>query len=245
MVRKRVFILIFSLTVLLLTQCSKAPEKPDFKAIANLKERKQAFINYLVPFIHHTQIRIFNQRQQLLKINADAIRGDVLTKAQIDLLEKLAQEYNVSFNRRQPSYSIFLLLRRINTIPTAMVLAQAALESGWGTSRFAVKGNNYFGQHCFTKGCGMVPRKRASGASDEVQVFDSPQASVDAYFYLLNTGERFKKFRQMRANILRKNNRLSGKQLVSTLVHYSELDHGEYEKRLLLTMSHNNLYQYN
>ena len=67
--------------------------------------------------------------------------------------------------------------------------AQAALESGWGTSRFSIEGNN-FGQHCFTAGCG-IPAKNASGTINEVTKFSSPKQSVKSYFMILNTGSKF------------------------------------------------------
>ncbi|MBK2123819.1 glucosaminidase domain-containing protein [Fangia hongkongensis] len=233
------------LTALFLISCSQSPEKPDFKSITNIKERKQAFINFMLPLIHQAQAKVLNERQVLLNINAKVIQGNKLSKSQLTALEGFAKSYKVPFNPSYPNYAIFPLLMRVNVIPTSMVLAQAALESGWGTSRFAVQGNNYFGQHCFSKGCGMVPKDRAKGAINEVAVFETPLASVDAYFKLLNTGDKFKAFRRMRADLLAKGNPLTGKDLISTLVHYSELKDGEYEKRLLVTMDYNDLYKYN
>nr|WP_285817562.1 glucosaminidase domain-containing protein [Echinimonas agarilytica] len=90
---------------------------------------------------------------------------------------------------------------RINTVPVALALAQAAKESGWGTSRFARQGNNLFGQWCFSKGCGLVPLQRKPGAKHEVATFDSPAYSVDAYVRNINANGAYQLLRQHRQSL--------------------------------------------
>ena len=225
--------------------CAKQIRKPDFRSIKNTAERKQAFIDYLLPCIHQVQSDILKQRHILENINNRFIKNNGLSAQDIKILAAWSKEYKVALPTTENLQStIDQLLLRINTIPTSMVLAQAALESGWGSSRFAINGNNYFGQHCFTKGCGIVPLQRSPESIHEVQVFESPKQSVAAYFYLLNTGGKFKMFRKLRAELIRKEQALTSQELIKTLMHYSTLEEGEYEQRLLLTITRNNLDQY-
>ena len=134
---------------------------------------------------------------------------------------------------------------KVNIVPISMVLAQSALETGWGTSRFAVDGNNYFGEHCFKIGCGIIPKNRNPNTFNEVKKFSAPIASVKSYLLLLNTGSKFYSFRQLRKKLIDQGQNLNGKTLIRELIHYSELKNREYEKRLLNMMDTNNLYQYN
>ena len=231
---------------LLITSCSKeAPQKPNFSEITNIKERKQSYITFLLPLIHNVQAIIQKQRTRLLEIDQKLQTKQNLSSADLHFLDELSTQYRVKLDANNTLKAVEEMKFRVNSTPTAMILAQSALETGWGTSRFAAQGNNYFGQHCFTKGCGMVPRQRAAGAINEVQVFKNPQDSVQAYFNLLNTGTKFQAFRELREDLASQGKPLTGKDLINTLVHYSELQDGEYEKRLLITMNSNNLYQYN
>lgn len=232
---------------LVITSCSKKTEvsKPDFQSITNLKERKQAFIDYMLPLIREVQTETLKQRKILENTIAQLQQGKTLSKCQTNQLAEFSIQYKVAFNPDNLLQVSSELITKINTIPTSMVLAQSALETGWGTSRFAVDGNNYFGQHCFTKGCGIVPKQRSDGAINEVQIFSTPKDSIQSYFNLLNTGTKFNNFRELRAKLTQQDETVTGQNLIKTLVHYSELEDGEYENRILSTMDYNNLYQYN
>src|SRR5690606_39546165 len=89
-------------------------------------------------------------------------------------LETMGKRYRLPEVEQVDEEWMTILLRRLDIIPADLALAQAAMESAWGGSRFAREGNNYFGQWCFSKGCGLVPEKRPAGARYEVQRFDSP-----------------------------------------------------------------------
>ncbi|MFM9673737.1 glucosaminidase domain-containing protein, partial [Streptomyces galilaeus] len=78
-------------------------------------------------------------------------------------------------------------LRRVDIIPKELALMQAANESAWGTSRFARIGLNFFGQWCYSQGCGMIPNRRNSGAAHEVAAFKSVRDAVSSYFKNINT----------------------------------------------------------
>src|SRR5690606_11880502 len=115
-----------------------------------------------------------------------------------------------------------VLLRRVDVLPSSLVLAQAANESAWGTSRFAVEGNNYFGQWCFTEGCGLVPDRRLSEASHEVKAFTSAGESVEAYFMNINTFGAYQGLRLMREELRRSGQIIDGLTLAEGLESYSE-----------------------
>ena len=107
-------------------------------------------------------------------------------------------------------------------MPASLALAQAAKESGWGTSRFARAGNNWFGQQCFREGCGHVPVRREADRQHEVARFPSVQAAVDAYMLNLNTHYRYQEFRDLRAQSRGNGNSLKGTELAAGLLAYSE-----------------------
>jgi Bax protein len=118
--------------------------------------------------------------------------------------------------------SIRLLLRRINIIPSSLVLAQAANESAWGTSRFAIEANNYFGQWCYREGCGLVPTERDEGLSHEVKNFNSVVDSVKSYLHMLNSGKAYALLRNLRQQRLEEEKPLTGYELAAGLAKYSE-----------------------
>jgi Bax protein len=105
-------------------------------------------------------------------------------------------------------------------IPAAMVIAQAAIESGWGTSNFAQEGNNLFGEWCYTKGCGIVPRRRAASASHEVRKFDSIEDSINSYYRNINTNNAYRSLRDLRAKIRHNEAHFTGSALVAGLGKY-------------------------
>ena len=114
------------------------------------------------------------------------------------------------------------LIRRVDVIPTSLVLAQAANESAWGTSRFAREGNNIFGQWCFDEGCGLVPNRRGEDASHEVRAFASVEAAVRAYFRNLNTHPSYEDLRTLRASMRMQGLPLNSMVLARGLTRYSE-----------------------
>ncbi|WP_082780809.1 glucosaminidase domain-containing protein [Cephaloticoccus primus] len=113
------------------------------------------------------------------------------------------------------------LLLRVDTLPPSLVLAQAAIESAWGTSRFARQGNNLFGLRSYD-GRGLVPRRRAAGARFRVAIYASPRDSVRAYFQTLNTQPAYHRLWALRAEARRSGQPLSGLRLADGLSAYSE-----------------------
>ena len=115
------------------------------------------------------------------------------------------------------------LLLRVDKVPASLALSQAAIESAWGTSRFAVKGNNLFGQWCYKKGCGLVPLRRNAGSNHEVAKFASVANSVNAYMRNINTHRAYADLRANRAQLRQAEQDVTGHLLAENLMFYSEL----------------------
>lgn len=195
---------------------------PDFSAIENSDSRKQQFLDYLYPLIAAENNKILQTRAQLI-----AIEKQLQTEAgsgveQILWLERLAGHYAVNYDATKPQATVRVLLRRINVIPPSLALAQAANETAWGTSRFAIEANNYFGQWCYSEGCGLVPLERSEGLSHEVKNFYSVADSVRSYLHTLNTGRAYARLRNLRQQLLDQQKPLSGVELAAGLTKYSE-----------------------
>ena len=136
-------------------------------------------------------------------------------------LDRLAARYELEQGDWQQAETWQRLLKRVDVVPPALALAQGANESGWGRSRFAREGHNYFGQWCFSPGCGIVPKARAEAARHEVARFASPAASVRAYLHNINTHAAYRRLRELRAQIRDRKTLLTGERLATGLGDYS------------------------
>ena len=211
---------------------------PDFRGYADVTEKKAAFFSYLYSRTVLVNSRILLQRQHLL----DLKNQDVLTEEDTAWLAAQAERLRV--DEEPGSDEMFdKLLRRLDTIPPSLVLAQAANESAWGTSRFARQGNNLFGQWCFSRGCGLVPRSRPEGASHEVARFRSAYHSVRAYVQNLNRHPAYHELRVLRQNAHQKGDYPTGSELAAGLSDYSERGQ-EYIRELRSMIRYNNLLWY-
>lgn len=175
---------------------------PNFSKIIGVKQRKQQFFAYLLPIIVKQNKLILNLRQQLKNNKIKPIK-----------LEKLSKKYNTTIDN---------LLTSIDIVPISLALAQAAVESNWGRSRFASY-NNYYGIWCLKVGCGVVPNNRTIGDTHEVSIFNNVKSSVIHYMFVLNSHNAYAKFRNIR-KILRENSMpIQGKLLTKELDKYSAM----------------------
>ena len=137
------------------------------------------------------------------------------------------------------------MLNRVNVLPEALVLTQAANESAWGTSRFATEANNYFGHWCYSKGCGLVPLQRNEGSTHEVAKFSSSQESVHRYFMNLNRNKAYQDLRGIRMELANKGEDLltldAATKLTEGLLKYSERG-TDYVTDLQAMIRHNKVY---
>lgn len=165
---------------------------PDFAAIRDVKEKKKAFFGFMKPFVVEVNTEILALRQFVLKFDPNNSKP-----AEQKKLIALAKKYRVKDTEDLAAVKD-RLINRVDIIPVDLVLMQAANESGWGTSRFALEANNLFGQWCFRKGCGVIPSGRPAGKTYEVRKFKTPADSIRSYFHNLNTGHAYKDLRQLR-----------------------------------------------
>ena len=193
---------------------------PDFSVYTNVKEKKEAFFSFMLPLVIKKNLDIRSERQFLLSIR-DKSKIE-FSSSEISKVKKLGSKY------RLPELDIEMdglvqLLNRVDEIPVSMVLAQAAIESAWGTSRFARDANNLFGQWCYKKGCGLVPLRRNPGSTHEVKKFDSVEDAIEEYLHNLNTNNAYNYLREVRKNLRQDNQVLSGNKLAEGLLNYSEM----------------------
>ncbi len=226
-------------------QNSRSRTAPDFAAIKEVKAKKAAFFDYLRPMVVIENQRIRNERAALLNM-AQVEDGQRLTSEQQSYAKRLGKLYKVALENDQVTHSwLKEMLIRVNVLPEALVLSQAANESAWGTSRFAREGNNYFGQWCYSKGCGMVPLQRSAGSSHEVASFSSTQQSVHGYFMNINRNRAYKELRILRQDISKQNVDLESKHaaflLTQGLLRYSERKE-VYVGELQSMIRHNDVY---
>jgi Bax protein len=195
---------------------------PDFASILDTDIRKKQFFDFFQEHIYAENAHITETRRELLAY-AEIFGADAtLTDHERERLLDLAASYKVDTDISSDKLILQELLLRVDVIPTSLVLAQAANESGWGTSRFALEGNNIFGQWCYQLGCGIVPHRRANGAKHEVKRFDSIEAAIESYFRNINTHHLYSDFREKRAQYRMLGWTLDSTELVQELGRYSQ-----------------------
>lgn len=215
-----------------------AEQLPDFSAFPAGKARKEAFFDYLLPIVRHINSQLKLERFELQQLRLAAASATGLTPPQQRALNALLDKYDVEEESIEDQLAI--LWRRVDTIPASLALAQAANESAYGTSRFAVDANNLFGQWCFSRGCGLVPNARVDDANHEVRKFATPVDSVRSYMHNLNTNRAYATLRQMRSKQRANKQPPTGLELVNALLRYSSRGQ-DYVDELSSMMRHNKL----
>jgi Bax protein len=201
-------------------------------------KKQNFFFNYLYPFIEHANKKILTDRKFILKMRLDKHFSRKPTN--IKRINQLGEKYKVDIN-----YTYDQLLNRVNIVPPSLALAQAAVESGWGTSRFVREGNNLFGHWTYGKNGekGMVPLNRNPNATHLVRIFDSFEESISSYMLNLNRTGAYRAFRMLRAHFQKGKKDLSGLVLSQTLINYSQIRE-KYLKILKSVIIKNDLEKY-
>ena len=220
----------------------QASELPDFAAIRDTATKKREFFNYMLPMIRESNDKIRADRRDLLRIADKLKTGTTLDTSELDFIGGLQLYYRIR-NQYDLAATVDALLIRVDVVPASLVLAQAANESGWGTSRFARQANNMFGVWCFTEGCGLTPLARAEGLTHEVAKYDSVQESIDAYIRTLNTNSAYVELRDIRANSREMAEHFTGHELAEGLLRYSERGE-DYVREIQMMIRVNDLHQY-
>jgi Bax protein len=195
---------------------------PDFASIDDVDEKKRMFFDYLENYVDSENQKILEMRSDLEPLAEMAKSGVPFTEIEKKIILGLAQYYRLEIEDAKAADLVLELMRRVDVIPPSLVLAQAANESAWGTSRFTLEGNNVFGQWCFIEGCGIVPKRRNSGAIHEVKSFDSVSHAVSAYFLNINTNQSYDYLRDLRVHMRNENQPIDSMVLAIGLGRYSQ-----------------------
>ena len=201
----------------------------DLNELQNTRLKKETFIKIVLPLIVAENEKIIADREKLKILSEKKFTTDL----EKQWLRQKLLEYKVKKG------NIAELITRIDIIPTSIALAQAAKESGWGTSRFALEGNAIFGQWTWS-GKGIAPLDRESNKNHKILKFPILRASVKAYQNNLNTHKSYMKFREKRFIMRKKNKVISGLELTETLENYAQTG-SEYIKILNQIIKQNKL----
>jgi Bax protein len=182
----------------------------EIKKIENIQKRKNLFIQIILPLIlaETNQIRV--DRNKLFVI----LNKNNNSEAEKKWLKIKLKQYGVKNN------DLFTLKIRMDEVPTSLAIAQAAKETGWGTSRFALEGNALFGQWTYS-GKGIKPLNTDSKETHKVMKFKILKASIRAYYRNLNTHSSYKNFRKLRAELRDNDEKLDSLILVDHLDKYA------------------------
>lgn len=198
----------------------------DLPSLPSPDFRKTVFIKMMLPLVLAENERIRQDRARALEIRAQLEEGLPVESEQLAWLTKLAERYGVDDGNLDE------LFRRVDVVPPALALAQAALETGWGTSSVAQRGHAMFGQ--------MVFRIEGDETVASVKTFSSLAAAVEAYAYNLNTHRAYAEFRQARSKMRAAGRVIDGYELSQHLIRYSELK-DDYVQAVRGLIRYNNL----
>ncbi len=207
----------------------------DLAELEPVEARKTVFLKVVLPLILKHNESIAADRRRLLTLRAVLNSSADLSMADAAWLVDLSEAYGVIPGAMDE------LVKRVDTIPPSLALAQTIHETGWGTSRFAREGNALFGEHTEDPDAsGMVPARRQAGVTFRVRSFPGLLAAVERYTANLNTGAAYAGFRDARLAMRRDGRARGGLALAGTLTRYSEL--GEtYVRALRALILRNNL----
>ncbi len=183
----------------------------DFKTIKSIKNRKELFIKITLPLIVQENKKLLSLNNKIKSIKNSF---DQISRKEADWVKRLMIQYKAD--------TLDALLIKVDEIPVSLALAQAVIESGWGTSRFAFEGNALFGQYVWgATNQGIIPNERKTEAKYKIKSFNSLSGSVKSYMKNLNTNFHYNEFRINRF-VLRSNNiPLKGTLLTEFLSSYS------------------------
>jgi len=191
-----------------------------------LSAEQQQFTDSILPAIQEVNQEIAQQRSGIYTIYQNFKASNRLSTREKMLITNYAGLYRVSLQDDSSTNTITdqhfkELLKRVDIIPQKLALAQAAIESDWGKSRFVKECNNYFGIHCYTPGCGRA----ATGVENPrfwVKAFPTIEACIEEYMWLLNTGFAYEGLRKTRTELRDQNDWPDAKELAHGLARYSE-----------------------
>tara|TARA_B100000287_G_scaffold302161_1_gene285277 strand:+ start:3181 stop:4134 length:954 start_codon:yes stop_codon:yes gene_type:complete len=209
----------------------------DFMDIKPIVERKRLFINTLIPIIYSENIKILSDRKKILDWWRESDGENFSRDFWPQWLFELSEKYESNDS------NLGNLLIKVDIVPISLALAQAAIESGWGTSRYSREGNAIFGQYTFDQTKGLKPLNREEDDKFFIRRFVSLSDSVRSYLKNINTHPAYENLREERKKLRMSGENLTGKKLVTFLEKYSERKQ-EYVKDVREIMRSNNFKKY-
>ena len=209
----------------------------DFMEIQPVNERKKLFINTLLPIIYAENLKILEDRKKILDWWSESQGENFSRDFWPAWLFELSEKYDAADS------NLGNLLIKVDVIPISMALSQAAIESGWGTSRYLREGNAVYGQYTFEKNKGIEPAKRDSSQKFFIRKFENLSESTKSYFKNINTHLAYEGLREERKKLRMNGEVLSGLKLADFLTSYSERKQ-EYVKDVKKIIESNNFMKF-
>lgn len=189
----------------------------------NATEKKRLFVSSLLPVVLRANELIVADRGRLIDIHKKLETGTDLSNAERQWLKTTARTYRVKLTKPATADEVARLLYKVDVVPTSLALAQAAMETGWGTSKFAQKGNALFGEWVWGDDAeGIIPSGREEGKTHKIKSFDYLLDSVRSYMTNLNRHRSYEDLRLRRAELREHAVAVTGAALAPALVDYSE-----------------------
>jgi len=207
---------------MVLQEKATSKQPPDFASIKDVRLKKKTFFEFMYPRIVKANEKVVREHAEIERLKKQWIKNKQFSSEEQKTFSFYEKKYREDKNKLDMLSKINNLLVKVDKVPASLILAQSANESAWGTSRFAKHGNNYFGQWCYRKGCGLVPSQRDDGSTHEVAKFDSVQKSVEEYIYNINVSRSYKDIRKLRQKMRNEGKSLDSLTLASGLSRYSE-----------------------
>lgn len=215
-------------TIVAIEEAPVTAKALDISNITNLTDKKKQFFDFMRPIIQQENNKVLALRKKLVIAR--------IYNSNSELVKNTAKEYRVEWSDKERNWE--QLLKRVDTVALNVALAQSANESAWGQSRFAQKGNNFFGQWCYKKGCGIIPKRRAKKSRHEVASYNSVNESVRSYIKNINTTRAYAPLRKIRKENRDNKKPVNAKDQATGLTLYSQRKN-EYVKEIIQMIQSN------
>lgn len=212
---KKLFLIFILSSIFAISSFSKGMPS-EYYEIKTVKESKKYFFEYIYKLIENENLKILNERKFVKNILSSNILNINMNSKEFAKLLEIKKRYRI-----KKIYDLNEYMRKIDIVPPSMALAQAAVESGWGKSRFIKEANNIFGHWTYNPEIGMIPKQRDEGANHFIRIFKTLQDSISAYILNLNRNRAYKLYQNTRLEERKNNKNPSGLVLSNTMINYS------------------------
>ena len=204
-------------------------------SMSGLPQKHSQFVKSVLNSTDKVNQTILHDRERLQTLQKQHASGKVLSNADQRWFAQLATQYKIAAPSVDKPATWQELNKRVDIVPVSLVLAQAIQESGWGTSNLAKKANNYFGQQCYSRGCGVYS-PHSSRSYHEMAKYESIHEAINTYVHNLNSNNAYRKMRDIRFSERANNQKINSLALVNGMTAYSELG-GRYVAKIKSVVS--------